>query len=135
MFFGLDLGHDRRHFTRAIMEGVVFSLKDSLQIFQQLGINGDEIIASGGGASSPTWLQIQADILEKDVCVCDVKEQACLGACLLAGVGMGMFSTVEEACRAHVRFQTKRYTPNPAISINTGSTLKYISSSIGTIKI
>lgn len=88
----------------------MFSLKDSLQIFQQLGIDGDEIIASGGGASSPTWLQIQANILEKDVCVCDVKEQA--SWCLLAGVGMGMFSTVEEACRAHVRFQTKRYTPN-----------------------
>lgn len=113
MFFGLDLGHDRRHFTRAIMEGVVFSLKDSLQIFQEQGIDGDTIIASGGGASSPAWLQIQADILEKEVRVCAVKEQACLGACLLAGVGIGVFPSLEEACQAHVSFQETRYTPNP----------------------
>lgn len=112
MFFGLTLSHTRNHFVRAVMEGVAFSLKDSLMIFEELGISGDTIIASGGGASSDEWLQIQADIFEKNIKVCGVREQACLGACILAGVGTGIFSSIEQACERFVSFRDKVYEPN-----------------------
>lgn len=85
MFAGLTLGHDRRHIVRAVMEGVTMSLRDSLTIFRELGIKCDTMIASGGGAKSHEWLQMQADIFHKKVIVCEVNEQACLGACILAG--------------------------------------------------
>jgi xylulokinase len=112
MFFGLQLRHDDRHMIRSVMEGVAFSLKDSLQIFEEIGIEGDRIIASGGGASSDVWLQIQADIFEKDVYVSCVKEQACLGACIMAGTGTGLFPSVQDACERYVKFDSKVYSPN-----------------------
>lgn len=111
MFFGLRLSHDRRHLARAVMEGVTFSLKDSLEIFKEIGIPADSIIASGGGASSPVWLQIQADIFERKVQVCRVKEQACLGACIMAGVGIGIYKNVETACDKYVNFDEEIYIP------------------------
>jgi D-xylulose kinase len=112
MFFGLQLRHDDRHMIRAVLEGVAFSLKDSLEIIKQIGINGDRIIASGGGASSDVWLQIQADIFEKAVYVSRVKEQACLGACIMAGVGAEIFGSVQEACDRYIEFDSKIYYPN-----------------------
>lgn len=111
MFFGLKLQHGREHMIRSVMEGVVFSLKDCLEIMEQIGIEGDQIIASGGGASSEVWLQIQADILEKEVKVCDIREQAALGACIIAGVGAGMFEDVDEAAERFVKIRKKRYEP------------------------
>lgn len=111
MFFGMRLMHDRRHFVRSVMEGVVFSLKDSLQIFEQMGLRADRIIASGGGASSPLWLQMQADILEKEICVSGVEEQACLGACILAGAGTGILESVEEGVKRFVSFRGDTYEP------------------------
>lgn len=111
MFFGLQLQHDRRHLIRSVMEGVTFSLKDSLDIFGKMGLRSDRIIASGGGAASPVWLQIQADILEREICVCGVKEQACLGACILAGAGVGMWRDVQEGAERFVSFGTGTYEP------------------------
>ncbi|QEY35529.1 xylulokinase [Caproiciproducens galactitolivorans] len=112
MFFGLQLRHDNRHIIRSVMEGVAFSLKDSLQIFDEIGIKGNRIIASGGGASSDVWLQIQADIFEKEVHVSCVKEQACLGACIMAGAGTGIFGSIQEACNRYITFDSKVYYPN-----------------------
>lgn len=111
-FWGLKLLHDRRHMIRAVMEGVTFSLKDSLNIFEELGIKGNKIIASGGGAGSDVWLQMQADIFEKEVVVSEVKEQACLGACIVAGVGSGMFKETAEACGKFAKLNKKVYVPN-----------------------
>lgn len=111
MFFGLRLCQDKRYLSRAVMEGVTFSLRDSLTIFGELGIRCDTVIASGGGANSDVWLQIQADIFNKNVKVCRVNEQACLGTCILAGVGTGIFSGVEEAAGRFVGFREKIYTP------------------------
>ena len=111
MFFGVTLGMDDRHFTRAVLEGVVYSLKDSLSVLREMGISSNKIIASGGGAKSPLWLQIQADILGMDVCVSKVKEQACLGACILAAVGAGIYKDAEEGCARHVSFGEEVYHP------------------------
>lgn len=113
MFAGITLGQDSRHFVRAVMEGVTMSLRDSLEIFKELGIKCDTIIASGGGARSSEWLQMQADIFNKKVIVCEVNEQACLGACMLAGVGCGIFKDLKEAIDRFVSFQDTVYEPDP----------------------
>ena len=112
MFFGLTLGHDRRHFARAVMEGVTFALRDSLEILENMGISAERIVASGGGARSGVWLQIQADIFGKEVAVCRVKEQACLGACILAGLGTGTFANAGEAAERLVSFEEKTSLPD-----------------------
>ena len=88
------------------------SLKDSLSIFRELGIKCDTIIASGGGAKSHEWLQMQADIFGKNVIVCEVSEQACLGACILAGVGTGIFGSMKKAIERFVAFRDKVYEPD-----------------------
>lgn len=111
MFFGIQLGHDDRNFSRAVMEGVTFALKDSLDIFDEMGIESKRILASGGGASSKVWLQMQADVFNKEVQVCKEKEQACLGACIIAGVGTGNFNNFEEACKKFVNFESEIYKP------------------------
>lgn len=111
MFFGLSLEHTSAHMVRAVMEGVTYALKDSLEILEEMGIHGEKILASGGACNSEVWLQIQADILGREVQVCRTKEQACLGACILAGVGVGRYGSVEEACEKLVRFEEKVYVP------------------------
>ena len=111
ILFGLKLEHDRRHVTRAVMEGMIYSLKDCLCLLQEMGIDGDEIIASGGGAYSDLMLQMQADIFEKNIKVCDVCEQACLGACMIAGAGLGIFD-IQWACERFVSFNKKIFAPS-----------------------
>ena len=112
MFFGLKLAHERGHFLRAVMEGVTYSLRDCLELMQELGIDAQTIIASGGGAASPLWLQIQADIFHKPVRACTVKEQACLGACILAAVGTGIIASLAEGCERFVTMSDQVYEPD-----------------------
>lgn len=112
VFFGMTLGQERGHFLRAVMEGVAYSLKDCLGLIQELGIDAPEIIASGGATASPQWLQIQADIFEKPVRASRVKEQACLGSCLLAAVGTGILPSLEEACGRFVSMDERTYLPD-----------------------
>ncbi|MEW6359031.1 MAG: xylulokinase [Planctomycetota bacterium] len=103
-FVGLTLRHGRAHMARAIMEGVAFAMRDSLEIFRELGVTYRKAIASGGGARSPLWRQIQADVFGVDLVTVDVAEQAGVGAALLAGVGVGVFKNVAEACRRAVSY-------------------------------
>lgn len=112
VFFGMSLEHTGAHMTRAVMEGVTYALRDSLEILEEMGISGNRILASGGACASPVWLQIQADILGKEVQVCRTKEQACLGACILAGAGLGIYDSIEQACKELVRFDEKIYEPH-----------------------
>ena len=103
-FVGLTLRHGRAHMARAIMEGVAFAMRDSLEIFKELGVTTHKAIASGGGARSPIWRQIQADVFGVDLVTVDVAEQAGVGAALLAGVGVGVFSNVAEACERAISY-------------------------------
>ncbi len=111
IFFGLSLEHTGGHMARAVMEGVTYALRDSLEILGEMGIRGDQILASGGACASPVWLQIQADILGQQVRVCRTKEQACLGACILAGAGLGIYGNIAAACEDLVRFDGRTYEP------------------------
>jgi xylulokinase len=112
MLFGLKYLHDRKYISRAVMEGVAFALKDSVLVLEEVGIKADRMIASGGGAKSEVWLQIQADIFNKEIKVTDVEEQATLGACIIAGLGTGIFKSTKEACDRFVTFEDKLYYPD-----------------------
>ena len=100
---GLSAAHGRAHVIRAVLEGVAFSLRDSLTIFEEMGVPANRIRLGGGGARSPLWRQIQADAYRQPVDVLEAEEGAAYGAALLAGVGAGVWSSVDEACAAAVR--------------------------------
>lgn len=102
-FIGLTLAHSRGHMVRAIMEGVVYSLKDSLEIVKELGIPVEQIRTSGGGAQSALWRQIQADVFGHNVVTLTSEQGAAYGVALLAAVGGGAFKNIQEACDATVR--------------------------------
>lgn len=102
-FVGLSLRHGRAHLTRAVLEGVAFGLRDSLELMKELGLDVGQVRASGGGARSPLWRQILADVMGTGLATTDSVEGAVFGAALLAGVGTGVFPSVEAAAEAGVR--------------------------------
>ena len=104
VFFGLSHTHARGHLTRAIMEGVMFAMRDCVELFKELGVRPTRIIAGGGGASSQLWRQIQADILQLPVITAQTPEKSATGAAMIAGVGAGVFSSFEDACQRMVTF-------------------------------
>jgi xylulokinase len=104
---GLAAIHTRAHIVRAIMEGVTFSLKDTLGIFAEMDVPVRTIRLGGGGARSQLWRQIQADIYEHDVETVAAEEGAAYGAALLAGVGGGFWPDVDTACNAAVQVQSR----------------------------
>ena len=95
-FTGLTTEHTRGHFVRAVMESVACMLRSNLDY---LGLDVEEIRAMGGGASSPLWCQMKADMTGKRLVTLKNKETACLGSAILAAVGVGAFASVEEAVK------------------------------------
>jgi xylulokinase len=102
-WIGLTAKHTRADLIRSVVEGVSYSQKDCLDIVEQLGVPVSSIRASGGGARSPFWCQILADVFDKRVARLENQEGSAYGAALLAMVGTGEFATVPEACAATVR--------------------------------
>lgn len=101
-FVGLTVAHTRGHLARAIMEGVTYSLRDSLEIIRGLGLPVREIRVSGGGSREALWRQMQADVLGQDVVKLEADQGPAYGVALLAAVGAGEFANVQEACRATI---------------------------------
>jgi len=116
VFCGLTLRHTWKHLARAVMEGVVFSLLDGLDLMRAMGLSIDRVVASGGGTQHPLWLQLQADIFDAEVIKSETQEAAALGAALLAGIGVGVYSDFGTACEAAVRYSPEVYRPRPTIS-------------------
>jgi len=102
-FIGLTLAHTRGHLARGVLEGVTYSLRDSLEIIRALGVPVNEIRASGGGSKSPLWRQIQADVFGQDVVTINAEQGPGYGVALLAAVGCGAYKNIEEACAATIR--------------------------------
>jgi xylulokinase len=100
---GLTASHTRAHVVRAILEGVAFSLRDSLEIFRDMNVPVESIRLGGGGARSKLWRQIQADVYAHAVDIVQAEEGAAYGAALLAGVGGGLWKSVDDACADVVR--------------------------------
>jgi xylulokinase len=103
-FSGLTLRHTWKHLARAVMEGVVFSLADGLDLMHDLGAQVDQVIASGGGTKHPLWLQLQADVFGVPVWTTQTPEAAAFGAALIAGVGAGVYEDVAAACARCVKW-------------------------------
>ena len=104
---GLAASHTRAHVTRAVLEGVAFSLKDTFSLFDEMQVPVRNIRLGGGGARSPLWRQIQADIYGHEVEILAAEEGAAYGGALLAGVGAGFWNSVEDACDAVVQVQQR----------------------------
>ncbi|MEP7038884.1 MAG: xylulokinase [Acidobacteriota bacterium] len=104
---GLTASHTKAHVVRAILEGVAFSLRDAIEIFKDLNIPIENIRLGGGGATSPLWRQIQADVYGQKVEIVEAEEGAAYGAALLAGVGAGAWKTIDEACEKTIRTAEK----------------------------
>jgi xylulokinase len=100
---GITASHTRGHFVRAVLEGVAMSLKDTLTLFAELGIPVQRIRLGGGGARSPLWRQIQADVYAHPVELLQAEEGGAFGAALLAGTGAGAWPSVLAACEATIR--------------------------------
>lgn len=112
---GMTASHTRAHVARAILEGVAFSLKDSFSIFDELRLPVERVRLGGGGARSPLWRQIQADVYGREVEIVEAEEGAAYGAAILAGVAGKVWPSVDEACEAVVRV-TQRIAPHPEAS-------------------
>jgi xylulokinase len=110
---GLTASHTRAHIVRAILEGVAFSLKDTFTIFEEMKVPVKSIRLGGGGARSPLWRQIQADVYDHEVEIVEAEEGAAYGAAILAGVGAKMWPSVDAACDSVVRIAS-RTQPNAA---------------------
>jgi xylulokinase len=116
-FYGLTLQHDWRYMARAVMEGVVFALKDGLACFVDLGAVVRCVIAAGGATRHPLWLQLQADIFNTEITRSATREATALGAALLAGVGVGLYPDLSSACEQVVKWQVKTVEPRPRVAI------------------
>lgn len=102
-FIGLSVTHNRAHMTRAILEGVAFGLKDSLELIKELNIPVKEVRVNGGGAKSKLWRQILADVFEARIDMINSVDGPSYGAAILAAVGAGRFATVNEACHKLIK--------------------------------
>ena len=105
---GLSNMHTRAHMARAVLEGATYAMRDCLEIISGMGVPIREIRVAGGGARSPFWRQMQADIYRKAVRTVSSREGPAYGVALLAGVGTGVWSSVPEACDATIK--TRRQT-------------------------
>ncbi|WP_347548725.1 xylulokinase [Pseudalkalibacillus hwajinpoensis] len=110
-FIGIDASHTRKHLVRSVLEGITFSLNESLAIFRESGKEIDEIVSIGGGAKNDSWLQMQADIFNATVTRHESEEGPALGAAMLAAFGCGWFPTLEACADSFLKVK-KQFTPN-----------------------
>jgi len=106
-WIGLSLRHGRPHMARSVMEGATFAMRDCLEIIKGMNVPVDEIRLAGGGARSPFWRQMQADIYGQEVCTINAEEGPAYGVALLAAAGTGAYSDVVEACQATIKVVTR----------------------------
>ena len=110
-FVGLTVRHGMAHCTRAVLEGVAFGLKDSFELMKAAGLTTiDQVRISGGGARSPLWQQILADVFDVELVTINTTEGAAFGAAILAGVAVGQWSSVDAACNQVIQV-TGRVSP------------------------
>ena len=109
---GSIASHERKHFVRAIIEGITFSLNESIDIFRANGKRIDEIVSIGGGAKSNIWLQLQADIFNVNITKLSNEQGPAMGAAMLAAYGSGWFSSLQECAEVFLEKELV-FTPIP----------------------
>lgn len=103
-FVGLTVRHTQAHMTRAVLEGVAYGLRDSMELIRQAGLGKiEQVRVSGGGAKSPLWRQILSNVMDAELVTVNTTEGAAFGAALLAGVGAGWWKSVQESCQATIQ--------------------------------
>jgi xylulokinase len=112
-FAGISTIHTAPHFTRAVLEGVAYSLKDSFSLFQDLGVPLSAVRLGGGGARGPLWRKIQAGVYGMTVEVLTAEEGGAFGCALMAGVGTGHWPNLDAACAQGIEV-AERIAPDPA---------------------
>jgi xylulokinase len=116
-FVGLTLRHTQEHLTRAVLEGVAFGLRDSMELIKGAGLGQiNQIRVSGGGAKSLIWRQILADVMDSELVTVNTTEGGAYGAALLAGVGSGAWDSVKEACAATIHIVDRTEPQNEAVA-------------------
>lgn len=112
VFYGFTLHHGKPHFVRAAMESIAFIVRRNVEVLQSLRIPVDQVVCLGGGAKSPLWNQIKADVLDrKVVTTANDQDAACLGAAFIAGKGIGIYKSLDEAIERSVKTK-KEYFPD-----------------------
>lgn len=112
-FTGIDGIHQRYDFVRAVLEGIIFSFRDLFDIYEDNGGDFDTVVSIGGGAKSPLWLQIQADIFNRKVVSLKNEQGPGMGAAMMAATGLGWFDSLQDCAETFVHFG-KEYQPIPA---------------------
>ncbi|SMS15214.1 xylulokinase [Levilactobacillus zymae] len=112
-FTGIDGIHQRYDFVRAVLEGIIFSFRDLFDIYEENGGDFDTVVSIGGGAKSPLWLQIQADIFNRKVVSLKNEQGPGMGAAMMAATGLGWFDSLQDCAKTFVHFG-KEYQPIPA---------------------
>ncbi len=107
---GIDAAHERKHFARAVLEGITFSMNESIEIFRNNGKTIDSIISIGGGAKNEAWLQMQADIFNAKIEKLTFEQGPGMGAAMLAAYGCGWFTSLKECADAFLQTY-KTYEP------------------------
>ncbi|KKO53050.1 xylulokinase [Paenibacillus sp. DMB20] len=110
-FIGMDAGHRLPHFTRAVLEGITFSLRESIDILRASGKTIDTVISIGGGAKNGSWLQMQADIFNAEIVKLESEQGPAMGAAMLAACGCGWFPSLQ-ACASSFLRPAQRYAPH-----------------------
>lgn len=113
IFSGLNMNHGQKEFIRAVMEGIIFAQRETLEIFSEMGLNFSRVISSGGGAKSAAFREIIANVLKCEVITNKIHEQGCIGAAILAATGTGTFKTINEACENIIKFDDSITFPDP----------------------
>ncbi|MDR2976425.1 MAG: xylulokinase [Streptococcaceae bacterium] len=111
-FLGISVRHEQRHFSRAVLEGIQFSLRDSKDIMETTkGKKFSRLISVGGGAQNPDIMQMQADIFNAEMIRLTVEQGPGLGACMIAAYGCGFYTNLLELTKAFVHYQTDSFKP------------------------
>jgi sugar (pentulose or hexulose) kinase len=111
VIYGLTLRHTKAHVARAIMESIACIVRRNIEVIETLGIPVKEIRVLGGGARSAVWNQIKADVTGRPVLTMENEEAACLGVAVLAGLGVGVYPSLSQACERMVKVRA-RYEPD-----------------------
>jgi sugar (pentulose or hexulose) kinase len=126
VLYGITLRHTKAHVARAILESIACIVRRNIEVIEGLGIPVKEIRVLGGGARSAVWNQIKADVTGRTVLTMENTEAACLGAAVLAGMGVGVYPSLAQACATMVKVKSRHEPDTARASVYSGLYESYV---------